>query len=123
MSMRTTRILVVDDSATDLALMSAPLRASGYHVITARDGEEALTKIASEQPQCIVLDVVLPKQNGFQICRQLKQSEHTQHIPIIMVSMKDTLVDKRWGLQQGADIYLTKPFLPNELLDSIRSVL
>lgn len=123
MSMRTTRILVVDDSATDLALMSAPLRASGYHVITARDGEEALTKIASEQPQCIVLDVVLPKQNGFQICRQLKQSEHTQHIPIIMVSMKDTPVDKRWGLQQGADIYLTKPFLPNELLDSIRSVL
>lgn len=123
MSMRTTRILVVDDSATDLALMSAPLRASGYHVITARDGEEALTKVASEQPQCIVLDVVLPKQNGFQICRQLKQSEHTQHIPIIMVSMKDTPVDKRWGLQQGADIYLTKPFLPNELLDSIRSVL
>jgi DNA-binding response OmpR family regulator len=123
MSMRIPRILVVDDSDTDLTLMSAPLRASGYHVITARDGEEALTKVASEQPQCIVLDVVLPKQNGFQICRQLKQSEQTQHIPIIMVSIKNTPVDKRWGLQQGADIYLAKPFQPNELLDSVRRVL
>lgn len=123
MSMQAPRILVVDDSNTDLTLMSAPLRARGYHVITARDGEEALTKVASEQPHCIVLDVVLPRQNGFQICRQLKQSEQTQHIPIIMVSIKNTPVDKRWGLQQGADIYLAKPFLPNELLDSVRRVL
>lgn len=123
MSMQTPRILVVDDSDTDLALMSAPLRAGGYHVVTARDGDEALTKVASERPQCIVLDVVLPRQNGYQICRQLKQSEQTQHIPIIMVSIKNTPVDKRWGLQQGADIYLAKPFQPNELLDSVRRVL
>ena len=123
MSMLAPRILVVDDSNTDLTLMSAPLRARGYQVITARDGEEALSKVTSEQPHCIVLDVVLPKQNGYQICRQLKQSEQTQHIPIILVSIKNTPVDKRWGLQQGADIYLTKPFLPNELLDSVRRVL
>jgi twitching motility two-component system response regulator PilH len=86
------------------------------------DGEEALEKALREQPQCVLLDIVLPKQNGFQVCRRLKQMEQSRHIPVILVSQKNTPLDKRWGLQQGADIYLTKPFDRDELLTSVRNL-
>jgi twitching motility two-component system response regulator PilH len=91
-------------------------------VITAVDGDEALEKVISERPQCVLLDVVLPKQNGFQVCRKLKQMEQSRHIPVILISQKNTPLDKRWGLQQGADIYLTKPFDKEELLSSVRNL-
>lgn len=121
--MNTAKILIVDDSRTDLTLMATPLRASGYEVITASDGEEAITKTLEERPDCVVLDVVLPKQNGFQVCRRLKQMEESHKIPVILVSVKNTPLDVRWGMQQGADLYLAKPFRADELLASIRSVL
>ncbi|HLJ81223.1 MAG TPA: response regulator [Ktedonobacterales bacterium] len=116
------RVLVVDDSWTDLTLIATPLRESGYDVITAVDGEEALEKVLQERPQCVVLDVILPKQNGFQLCRKLKQMEQSRDIPIILISAKNTPLDKRWGLQQGADLYMTKPFSKDELLASVRSL-
>lgn len=116
------KILVVDDSWTDLTLIATPLRESGFDVITAVDGEEALEKVLREQPQCVLLDVVLPKQNGFQVCRRLKQMEQSRHIPVILISQKSTPLDKRWGLQQGADLYITKPFSREELLSSVRSL-
>jgi twitching motility two-component system response regulator PilH len=116
------KVLVVDDSWTDLTLMATPLRENGFDVITAVDGEEALEKAVREQPQCVLLDIVLPKQNGFQVCRRLKQMEQSRHIPVILVSQKNTPLDKRWGLQQGADLYLTKPFDRDELLTSVRNL-
>ncbi|HEX6122614.1 MAG TPA: response regulator [Ktedonobacterales bacterium] len=116
------KVLVVDDSWTDLTLMATPLRESGFDVITAVDGDEALEKAIREQPQCVLLDIVLPKQNGFQVCRRLKQMEQSRHIPVILVSQKNTPLDKRWGLQQGADLYLTKPFDRDELLTSVRNL-
>jgi len=115
------KILVVDDSWTDLTLIATPLREGGFDVITAVDGDEALEKVASERPQCVLLDVVLPKQNGFQVCRHLKQLEHARDIPVIMVSIKDSALDRRWALQQGASAYLTKPFQAGELVQSVRS--
>ncbi|WIG58352.1 MAG: hypothetical protein OJF49_001098 [Ktedonobacterales bacterium] len=117
------KVLVVDDSWTDLTLIATPLRESGYDVITAVDGDEALEKVQREHPQCVLLDVILPRQNGFQLCRRLKQMEQSRDIPIILVSAKNTDLDKRWGLQQGADMYITKPFSREELLASVRSLI
>lgn len=117
------KVLVVDDSWTDLTLIATPLRESGYDVITAVDGDEALEKVLHEHPQCVLLDIILPKQNGFQLCRRLKQMEESRDIPIILISGKNTDLDKRWGLQQGADLYITKPFTKEELLASVRSLI
>ncbi len=118
--MKRARILVVDDSPTELSLISAPLLAGGYEVITAHDGEEALLKAASERPDLILLDVVLPRQNGFQVCRILKRTPETSPIPVIMVTGKDQPSDRFWGMRQGADEYVTKPFLPEALVSSVQ---
>jgi twitching motility two-component system response regulator PilH len=80
------KVLVVDDSWTDLTLIATPLRESGYDVITAVDGDEAVEKVLQERPQLVVLDVILPKQNGFQLCRRLKQMDQARDIPIILIS-------------------------------------
>src|ERR671936_45967 len=97
------RILVVDDSPTDLSIIMKPLLARGFDVITAHDGEEALAKAVSEHPDVILLDVVLPKQNGFQVCRALKRSPASSHIPVILLTGKNQPSDRFWGLRQGAD--------------------
>jgi DNA-binding response OmpR family regulator len=120
--MPATKVLVVDDSWTDLTLIATPLRESGYDVITAVDGDEAVEKVLHERPQLVVLDVILPRQNGFQLCRRLKQMDSARDIPIILISGKNTPLDKRWGMQQGADLYLTKPFNKEELVASVRSL-
>ena len=117
------RVLVVDDSWTDLTLMATALRQGGYDVLTASDGEDALNMAAAERPDCIVLDVVLPRQSGFQLCRHLKQTAHTRDIPVILVSVKNTAADQHWGFQQGASRYLIKPFDPLALVQSVQSVL
>ena len=117
------RILVVDDSPTELFLIAAPLLAGGFEVITASDGDEALAKVSSERPDLILLDVVLPKQNGYQVCRALKRSPETSPIPVIMLTGKNQPSDRFWGLRQGADDYLTKPFLPDALVGSVRRFL
>jgi twitching motility two-component system response regulator PilH len=117
------KILVVDDSWTELAMIATPLRNQGFDVVTAVDGDEALEKVFKERPQCIVLDVVLPKQNGFQLCRKLKSSDASKHIPIILLTSKNTPLDKSWGLRQGADMYMTKPFSEDELLNNVRQLL
>lgn len=114
------KILVVDDSFTELALIATQLRESGFDVVTAVDGDEALEKVFQERPQCIVLDVVLPKQNGFQLCRKLKSIDASKHIPIILLTSKNTPLDKSWGLRQGADMYMTKPFNEEELVSNVR---
>ena len=114
------KVLVVDDSWTELTMIVTPLRNSGFDVVTAVDGDEAVEKVFKERPNCIVLDVVLPKQNGFQLCRKLKNSDLSRHIPIILLSSKSTPLDKSWGLRQGADLYMTKPFNTDELVASVR---
>jgi len=117
------RILVVDDSPSELSLISAPLLATGYEVITAHDGEEAILKAASERPNLIRLDVVLPRQNGYQVCRTLKRSAESGHIPVILLTGKNQPSDRFWGMKQGADEYVTKPFQPDALVTSIQRFL
>jgi len=117
------RILVVDDSTTELALMAETLRGGGHEVITAVDGKGALTRAVADRPDCIVLDVVLPSVSGFQVCRHLRQLPETHMTPIILVSVKGTPLDVRWGMQQGANRYLPKPFSGPELLASVSDLL
>lgn len=108
-------ILIVDDSPTELKLMTQALSPKGYRLFTAVDGEEALEKVTSLRPQLIFLDVILPKKNGFQVCRQLKTSPETKDIKVVLVTSKTQDSDRFWGLKQGADEYLTKPFSEAEL--------
>jgi twitching motility two-component system response regulator PilH len=115
-------ILVVDDSPTDMKLVSAPLQQKGYRVLTASDGEKALEIANVEHPDLIVLDVVLPKKNGFQVCRQLKTTPDTKGIKVLMLTSKSQESDRFWGMKQGADAYMTKPFEDEELLAKIATL-
>lgn len=117
--MSTQTILVVDDSPTDLTVMANVLRSKGYQIITAVDGEEALQKASDEQPQLVVLDVLLPKKNGYQVCRLLKSTPATSHARVILISGKNQESDRFWGMKQGADEYVTKPFKDEELLAAV----
>jgi twitching motility two-component system response regulator PilH len=121
--MAKSKILVVEDSPTYLRKITDFLLGLGYEVITAIDGEEALEKAVQENPDLMVLDVILPKKNGFQVCRQLKTSPETQGIKIIMMTSKSQDSDRFWGLKQGADEYLTKPFVEDVLLANITRLL
>ncbi len=117
------RIMVVEDSPTYQRQISGLLQSQGYRTITAMDGEEALEKALQEDPTLIVLDVILPKKNGFQVCRQLKTSPTTQNIKILMLTSKSQDSDRFWGLKQGADEYMTKPFDEEELVTTVTKLL
>ena len=117
------KIMVVEDSPTYLRKIANFLESLGYKIITAVDGEEALGKAMQENPGLIVLDVILPKKNGFQVCRQLKTSPATQDIKILMMTSKSQDSDRFWGLKQGADEYMTKPFDENELETTVANLL
>lgn len=112
-------VLMVDDSPTELKNMMNALGNKGYTVMTAVDGEEALSKVASMRPDVILLDVVLPKKNGFQVCRQLKQGAETKDIKVLLITSKGQESDRFWGMKQGADGYLVKPYKPEELADLV----
>lgn len=109
------KVLVADDSPTQLSMMTEPFLEE-YDVITAKDGEEALEKAYSERPALIVLDVIMPKRNGFQVCRKIKSNEELKAMKIILLTSKSQESDKFWGMKQGADAYVTKPFDNQELL-------
>jgi twitching motility two-component system response regulator PilH len=118
-----TKILVVEDSPTYLRQIAHLLKEEGFDIITAVDGEDALEKTVRENPDLIVLDIILPKKNGFQVCRQLKTSPDTQGIKIIMLTSKSQDSDRFWGLKQGADDYMTKPFDDVELVANVTKLL
>jgi DNA-binding response OmpR family regulator len=115
----TRTILVVDDSPSELKMMQLALEGKGYQIVTAADGEQALERAAEHRPDLIVLDVVLPKKNGFQVCRQIKSEPATKDIKVIMVTSKTQDSDRFWGMKQGADEYITKPIQPQDLLASV----
>jgi twitching motility two-component system response regulator PilH len=117
------RLLIVDDSPTELKLITEVFNNPNYSVITAADGEEGVEKAKSEHPDLIILDVVMPKMNGFQACRTIKSTPELDNIPIIMLTSKDQKSDEFWGKKQGADRYLTKPFKTDELLQAVKALL
>ena len=112
-------ILVVDDSPTEQKLILDALKGTGDQILTADDGEQALEMARKHHPQLMLLDVILPKKNGFQVCRQLKTSPDTEGIKIVLVTSKTQDSDRFWGLKQGADDYLGKPFTDAELQSTL----
>jgi DNA-binding response OmpR family regulator len=114
------KILVVDDSPTVLEVVTAVLIQEGYEVITASDGLEGLNKARSEKPDLIILDVMLPKMQGYQVCRLLKFDENYKEIPILMYTSKDQEDNKITGLKTGADDYLIKPVEQERLVGLVR---
>ena len=118
-----TTVLIIDDSLSACQFMASILEKEGYRVITATDGHEGIMKALQERPHCVILDVILPGISGFEVCRRLRAHDHDHHLPIILVSTKNTPVDQRWGLRQGADRYLPKPFTAEVLVQFVRDVL
>jgi phosphate regulon transcriptional regulator PhoB len=114
-------ILVVDDEEPIQELLRFNLEKEGYVVCIATDGEEALTHVASDQPDLIVLDLMLPGMDGLEVCRRLRSNPKFQQIPIIMLTAKGEEIDTVLGLELGADDYMTKPFSPRELLARIKA--
>ena len=117
------KVLIIDDSATMCLIMARALQRAGYQVITASNGNEGLTKALQERPHCVVLDVVLPGISGYGLCRQLRALDPKHNLSIIMVSTKNTRLDRSWGLRQGADRYLPKPFSEEMLVQTVREVI
>jgi DNA-binding response OmpR family regulator len=117
------KVLIIDDSTTFCLIMARALEKAGYQVLTASDGNEGLTKALRERPHCIVIDVVLPGISGFGLCRQLRAIDSQRNLSIIMISTKNTSLDHSWGLRQGADRYLPKPFTDEALVETVEEVL
>jgi DNA-binding response OmpR family regulator len=115
-----TRILLVDDEQSVQTLLSYPLRTEGYEVVSAHDGEEALERAREQTFDLIVLDVMLPKVDGFEVCRELRARSS---VPIVMLTAKDEEFDTVLGLELGADDYITKPFSMREFRSRIKAVL
>ncbi len=113
-------VLIVDDSPAQVKLIQGLLEPEGYWPVGLNDPRRVEEMITSERPSVILLDVVMPERNGFQVCRELKGSNDFNSIPVILVTSKDTASDRYWGEQQGADGYVTKPFTREELLRAVR---
>ena len=117
------KILVVDDDAVIQQLIEVNLELEGYEVDKASNGQEALDKVAQDAPDLILLDVMMPRMNGRDVCRLLKSDPKTASIPIIFLSARAQDMDVEAGLELGADAYVTKPFDPGQLLDTISELL
>ncbi|MDB6027157.1 MAG: two component transcriptional regulator, winged helix family [Verrucomicrobiales bacterium] len=116
-------ILVVDDEADALELISYNLKQAGFSVATSMDGADALAKARSLLPALIILDVMLPEMDGFEVCKTLRREAATEAIPIIMLTAKTAEMDRVLGLELGSDDYVTKPFSPRELVLRVRKLL
>ncbi|MBI5400132.1 response regulator [Candidatus Saganbacteria bacterium] len=117
------KILLIEDEAAMSEAIKLRLEANGFTVIAAFDGQEGLTKARQEKPDLIILDVMLPKMDGFVVCRMLKFDEKYARIPIIMLTARTQSKDIEQGKEMGADAYMTKPFKSEELLKKIRELL
>ncbi len=117
------KVLVIEDEETLINNLADKLRAEGFTVAMARDGESGLEKIRTEHPDLIVLDIMLPGLDGLSICRMVRHDTATAHIPIIMLTARGTEVDKIVGLESGADDYIVKPFGLGEFLARVRAVM
>ena len=117
------RLLLVDDETELVELIKFRLEASGYEVLTAIDGQQALEVARREKPDLVILDVMLPKMDGYKVCGLLKKDSRYAHIPIMMFTAKAMDADIKLGREVSADAYLTKPFEPKVLLEKIKELL
>ncbi|MDB9457586.1 response regulator [Dolichospermum circinale CS-1225] len=116
-------VLIVEDSSSQRMIITKLLKASGLAVTQAVDGVEALQVIQDTPPDLVVLDIFMPRMNGYELCRYLKSDPKTKNIPVLMCSSKSTEFDRYWGMKQGADAYIGKPFKENELVGTVKQLL
>jgi len=116
-------ILIVEDSIFQREMMTDLLKANGLEVTHASDGAEALEAIHKAPPDLVVLDIVMPRMNGYELCRRLKSDPKTQNVPVVICSSKGEEFDRYWGMKQGADAYIAKPFQPIELVEIVKQLL
>ena len=117
------KILVVDDEIDLVETLRFPLELEGYNVLVSHDGEDALNQARKEKPDLILLDLMLPKLDGYKVCRLLKFDERYKHIPILMLTAKTQEKDKILGMETGADEYITKPFEIDSLINKVKAYL
>ena len=117
------KIFIADDELDFVSTLRSRLEFEGFGVTTAADGKEALQRIMDEKPDLILLDVMMPSMNGYQVCRELKGNAATSSIPVLMLTAKSQESDKFWGREAGADAYMTKPFDMDELINEIEGLL
>lgn len=115
------KILLVDDSKTELHVLSELLTKKGFQVRTAENGEEALKRLREDKPDLILMDVVMPGQNGFQLTRAITRDPLFSQVPVIICTSKNQETDRVWGMRQGAKDYVVKPVNPEELLSKIKA--
>jgi twitching motility two-component system response regulator PilH len=116
-------VLIVDDSAMVREMMSDHLRSNGFQVMEAVDGAHGVEQMQAAQPDVVITDIVMPRMNGYEFCRWVKSNAATQRIPVIMCTTKGEEFDRYWGMKQGADAYITKPYQPMEMVDAINKLL
>jgi CheY-like chemotaxis protein len=117
------KILIADDSLVEIKILESILKTTGHQIIIARNGEEAEQRAKIVQPDLIFLDVIMPKKNGFQVCRDLRQNPLFKTTPIVMLTSKTQDSDKYWGKQQGATEYITKPYQAEKILEILTKYL
>ncbi len=116
------KVLVVDDSKTELMFMTDLLQKNGFNVKTAENAEDAFRRLAEDKPDLILMDVVMPGQNGFQLTRAITRDPLYADVPIIMCTSKNQETDRVWGMRQGASDYITKPVNADELMAKIKAL-
>lgn len=116
-------VLIVDDSQTLRQMLTEVLQNSGLKVVEATNGIEAKEKIQTKAPDLVITDLIMPQMNGYELCRWIKNEPTTQSIPVLICSTKSEEFDRYWGMKQGADAYITKPFHPLELLKTVKQLL
>lgn len=117
------KVLIVEDSMAQRQMISDLLQQSGLNVTVATDGVEALENIEQVNPDIVVMDIVMPRMNGYELCRRIKSDPKTQNVPVVMCSSKGEEFDRYWGMRQGADAYIAKPFQPVELIGTVKQLL
>ncbi|HZM14479.1 MAG TPA: response regulator [Candidatus Krumholzibacteria bacterium] len=117
------KILVVDDEVYILHILDFILGAENYDVVTATNGEQALQKVREEKPDLVILDIMMPKLDGYETCRMIKKDPATKNIPVILLTAKGREVDQKLGREVGANDYMTKPFSPSKLIERVQAIL
>ncbi|WP_266159933.1 response regulator [Dyella silvatica] len=116
-------IFIIDDSPTDVHVLVTLLERAGHEVSSVSNAEEGIERVRADQPDLIIMDVVMPGMNGFQATRTLSRDEATKHVPIVMITTKSMETDRVWGMRQGAKAFITKPVNEKELLACINELL
>ncbi|MBE7384178.1 MAG: response regulator [Leptolyngbya sp. SIO1E4] len=116
-------VLIVDDSSALREMVSGLLVKAGMTILEAKDGAEAQKTMAASPPDLVVLDIVMPNMNGYELCRWIKSNPNTQDVPVVICSSKGEEFDRYWGMKQGADAYIAKPFRPDEMVETVKQLL